>query len=48
VGGAIMARKGVHAGRKTKVPFGPFLVAGGLFGLLLGTPIVAWYAETFL
>ena len=48
VGGVIMARKGVQAGRKTKVPFGPFLVVGGLFGLLLGAPVVDWYASTFL
>jgi leader peptidase (prepilin peptidase)/N-methyltransferase len=47
VGGAIMARKGVQAGRKTKVPFGPFLVTGGLVGLLLGAPIVDWYVATF-
>jgi leader peptidase (prepilin peptidase)/N-methyltransferase len=48
VGGVIMARKGVRAGRKTKVPFGPFLVAGGLFGLLAGAPLVDWYASTFV
>jgi leader peptidase (prepilin peptidase)/N-methyltransferase len=48
VGGAIMARKGVRAGRKTKVPFGPFLVAGGLFGVLAGGPVVDWYLRTFL
>ncbi len=47
-GGAIMARRGVRAGRKTAVPFGPFLVAGGLFALFAGAPIVDWYARTFL
>ena len=32
VGAAIMARKGVEAGRKTTIPFGPFLALGGLVG----------------
>ena len=28
-GAIIMARKGAHVGRKTAVPFGPFLALGG-------------------
>ena len=32
VGGLIMARKGVKEGRKTAVPFGPFLAFGSLVG----------------
>jgi leader peptidase (prepilin peptidase)/N-methyltransferase len=48
VGGAIMARKGVKAGRKTKVPFGPFLAVGGLVGLFFGDAIVEWYLESFV
>jgi leader peptidase (prepilin peptidase)/N-methyltransferase len=47
VGAAIMARKGVAAGRKTKVPFGPFLAFGAVVGLLAGGPIVSWYLDTF-
>ena len=47
VGAAIMARKGVKAGRKTAVPFGPFLAFGGIVGLLAGEPIVDWYLRTF-
>ena len=47
IGAAIMARKGVAEGRKTKVPFGPFLALGGLVGLLAGDPIVDWYLRTF-
>ncbi|MEV7139993.1 prepilin peptidase [Streptomyces tauricus] len=31
--GLVVARK---AGRKTSIPFGPFLIAGGLVGLLIG------------
>jgi leader peptidase (prepilin peptidase)/N-methyltransferase len=47
VGIAIMARKGVAAGRKTYVPFGPFLAFGGIVGLLAGEPVVEWYLRTF-
>ena len=36
-------RKGVEEGRKTAMPFGPFLALGGLVGLLAGEPIVDWY-----
>jgi leader peptidase (prepilin peptidase)/N-methyltransferase len=42
-GMAIMARVGVARGRKTAVPFGPFLAFGGLVGLLAGSPAVHWY-----
>ena len=48
VGGLIMARKGVAAGRKTKVPFGPFLAVGGLIGLFFGDAIVEWYLDSFV
>jgi leader peptidase (prepilin peptidase)/N-methyltransferase len=47
VGAAIIARKGAAEGRKTKVPFGPFLALGGLVGLFAGGPIVSWYLSTF-
>jgi leader peptidase (prepilin peptidase)/N-methyltransferase len=43
VGGAVMARVGVKAGRKTAIPFGPFLAFGGLVGLFAGPAIVHWY-----
>jgi leader peptidase (prepilin peptidase)/N-methyltransferase len=46
VGAAIIARKG-SAGRKTAVPFGPFLALGGVFGLLAGASMVEWYLDTF-
>ena len=36
VGGAIIARKGVAEGRKTAVPFGPFLALGALVGSVRG------------
>lgn len=46
VGAAIMARVGISAGRKTAVPFGPFLAFGGVVALLVGSPIVHWYMHT--
>jgi leader peptidase (prepilin peptidase) / N-methyltransferase len=48
VGAAIMAKKGVAKGRKTAVPFGPFLALGGLVGLFAGDAIVDWYLGTFV
>ena len=47
VGVAIIARKGAKEGRKTAVPFGPFLAFGGLVGLYVGDDIVEWYLDTF-
>jgi leader peptidase (prepilin peptidase)/N-methyltransferase len=43
VGGVIMARVGVEQGRKTAIPFGPFLALGGVLGLLAGPVIVHLY-----
>jgi len=48
VGAAVMARKGVADGRKTKVPFGPFLALGGVVALLAGSSVVSWYLNTFV
>jgi prepilin signal peptidase PulO-like enzyme (type II secretory pathway) len=48
VGGAIIARKGAEEGRKTAVPFGPFLALGALVGLFVGPEIVDWYRSSFL
>jgi leader peptidase (prepilin peptidase)/N-methyltransferase len=48
VGSVILARKGVRAGRKTAVPFGPFLALGGIVAVFAGQPIVDWYTSTFL
>lgn len=47
LGLALMAARGVHAGRKTKVPFGPFMAAGGVVGLFWGEAMVEWYLDTF-
>jgi leader peptidase (prepilin peptidase)/N-methyltransferase len=43
VGSLVMARLGVQQGRKTAVPFGPFLALGGVIALLAGPDIIHWY-----
>jgi leader peptidase (prepilin peptidase) / N-methyltransferase len=47
VGVGVILREGT-AGRKRRIPFGPFLALGGLVGLLAGDQIVDWYLQTFL
>jgi leader peptidase (prepilin peptidase)/N-methyltransferase len=47
VGALIMARKGVAEGRKTAVPFGPFLALGGVVALFVGDAMIDWYLGTF-
>lgn len=41
VGGALMLVR--KAGRRSKIPFGPFMIAGAAAGLLFGEPIADWY-----
>ena len=48
VGAVIMARRGVQQGRKTAVPFGPFLAFGGLVGLFAGGAVVHWYLHSMV
>lgn len=48
VGSVIMARVGIAAGRKTAVPFGPFLAFGGVVALLAGSPLVHWYMHSLV
>ncbi|MEZ5116905.1 MAG: prepilin peptidase [Candidatus Nanopelagicales bacterium] len=40
--GVIFARRN-RSGRKTAIPFGPFMLLGVLFALLLGPEVVMWY-----
>jgi leader peptidase (prepilin peptidase) / N-methyltransferase len=45
-GGVIMARVGVARGRKTTMPFGPFLACGGIVALLVGSQILHAYLHS--
>lgn len=47
VGIGVMVKKGVAEGRKTAVPFVPFMAAGGLIGLFWGDEMIEWYLDTF-
>ncbi len=44
----IIARKGARAGRKTAVPFGPFLALGAIVAVFAGQPLVDVYVNHFL
>jgi leader peptidase (prepilin peptidase)/N-methyltransferase len=47
VGLVIMARVGTAAGRKTAVPFAPFMALGGVAAILAGNAIVTAYLDQF-
>jgi leader peptidase (prepilin peptidase)/N-methyltransferase len=47
VGVVVIARKGAQEGRKTAVPFGPFLALGGLVSFFVGEGLVDAYLERF-
>jgi leader peptidase (prepilin peptidase)/N-methyltransferase len=48
LGAAVIARKGARAGRKTAVPFGPFLALGALVAVFAGQPIIDLYVNHFV
>jgi leader peptidase (prepilin peptidase)/N-methyltransferase len=47
VGIGVMMRKGVAEGRKTAVPFGPFMALGGVVGMFWGEDLVDLYLDAF-
>lgn len=48
VGAVIIAEKGAQQGRKTAVPFGPFLALGALVAVFAGEPLIDLYINHFL
>ena len=54
VGSALGAIVGIIAmiafkkGRKSRIPFGPFLSTGGIAAILWGGPIIEWYLSTLV
>jgi leader peptidase (prepilin peptidase)/N-methyltransferase len=48
LGAVVIARKGAQAGRKTAIPFGPFLALGALCAVFLGHQLVGVYVNHFL
>jgi leader peptidase (prepilin peptidase)/N-methyltransferase len=42
----VMARVGVEEGRKTKIPFGPFLAIGAVVAIVAGPTVVHWYLHS--
>jgi leader peptidase (prepilin peptidase)/N-methyltransferase len=47
IGAIVIARKGAREGRKTAVPFGPFLALGGVIALFAGEPLMDAYLDRF-
>ena len=43
----MIARHGVSKGRRTAIPFGPFLALGSLVGLFAGNQLVHAYLHGF-
>ncbi len=48
LGMVVIARKGAQEGRKTAVPFGPFLALGALSAIFAGQQLVDLYVNHFL
>jgi leader peptidase (prepilin peptidase) / N-methyltransferase len=48
VGAVVIAHKGAQEGRKTAVPFGPFLALGALVAVFVGQGLVEEYVKHFL
>ncbi len=47
VGIVVIVRRGVQEGRKTAIPFGPFLALGGVVALLAGPALIDSYLSAF-
>ena len=47
VGASVIARKGAREGRKSAIPFGPFLAAGAVIAFFVGDTLVDAYLDRF-
>ncbi|MGK2939616.1 MAG: prepilin peptidase [Solirubrobacteraceae bacterium] len=47
VGIGVVMNVGMSEGRRTRIPFGPFLAFGGVVAMLVGQDIIDWYLDTF-
>jgi leader peptidase (prepilin peptidase)/N-methyltransferase len=47
-GALVIARHGARQGRKTAVPFGPFLALGAIVAVYAGQPLIDLYTSNFL
>jgi leader peptidase (prepilin peptidase)/N-methyltransferase len=47
VGAAVIAARGVSDGRRTKIPFGPFLAVGALIAFFVGDDLMNSYTDRF-
>jgi leader peptidase (prepilin peptidase)/N-methyltransferase len=48
LGVGLIIRLGAERGRKTAVPFGPFLAAGAMVAIFWGPQIVHWYLHSIV
>lgn len=46
-GVVIIAMVGMGEGRRTRIPFGPFLSFGAVVAMFVGQDMVDWYSDTF-
>jgi leader peptidase (prepilin peptidase)/N-methyltransferase len=47
-GAVVIARKGSREGRKTAIPFGPFLALGAIVAVYAGQPLIDSYVNNFV
>jgi leader peptidase (prepilin peptidase)/N-methyltransferase len=47
VGVAVITVRGMSDGRRTKIPFGPFLAVGALIAFFVGDSLVDSYTDRF-
>ena len=48
LGLGVVASKGARAGRKTAIPFGPFLALGAVVAIFAGHAVISVYVNHFV